>query len=618
MATWFMQHLIITSLLAVAVALFCRAFRARPALCYALWLLVMLRLLVPPVIAWPWNPAAVIGAFQHFVSGQNDSRNVTQATAGESTALRFLRLIGNETGAASEAATGPSREARLAGTARTALLGAWAIGSLSMICLQFVRIMRFRRISSAAKEASARLLDITDEIARLMEVKSPVLATSSEIASAVTWNVLRPKVLVPSKLADEMDDEHCRVVLAHEIAHLKRRDHWSGWIELAAACVWWWNPVFWYARRRLHEAAEMACDAWVIWALPDRRRQYAETLIRVAELAAQMRGPAPVLGMGSGPSIAFERRLLMILRQQIPCKLSVHALFLVLSVAALVTPGWSQDTAKTAAASEVQASVPEESALPSENELEKELDSPASVEFADIHVGEIMEFIADTYDVNIALDWRVIAYPLHQPPLKPGQTAPAKPAHPPVKECSTCVTDGFVPYLNVNDVPLHEALSAVLIPLGLTFSTSADVLCISSPAMNEADAKRPPNSLTGASPALAKTLTLPCSIEFENIHLSEVLEFISDSWNMNIVADGRAIRPSSKSGLDEKMDPTLFVTDGIVNYINLGNVPLSEALDILCRSLNLSYKAENDVVWISSYALIGMLPSSKKTPDASQ
>ena len=47
-------------------------------------------------------------------------------------------------------------------------------------------------------------------------------------------------------------------------------------MELLAACVWWWNPLFWYVRQQVRENAELACDAWVVDAIPKGRRVYAE------------------------------------------------------------------------------------------------------------------------------------------------------------------------------------------------------------------------------------------------------------------------------------------------------------------------------------------------------
>ena len=50
---------------------------------------------------------------------------------------------------------------------------------------------------------------------------------------------------------------------------------------MAAGLIWWWNPIYWLARARLDAEAELACDAWVVWALPNDRLTYAEALFDI-------------------------------------------------------------------------------------------------------------------------------------------------------------------------------------------------------------------------------------------------------------------------------------------------------------------------------------------------
>ena len=76
-------------------------------------------------------------------------------------------------------------------------------------------------------------------------------------------------------------------LLLHELAHVKRRDHIVGWIELVAGIVWWWNPLFWFVRSALREQAELACDVWVITTLPNGRRAYAESLLALSARCAR-------------------------------------------------------------------------------------------------------------------------------------------------------------------------------------------------------------------------------------------------------------------------------------------------------------------------------------------
>jgi hypothetical protein len=128
-------------------------------------------------------------------------------------------------------------------------------------------------------------------------------------------------------------------VLVHELAHLRRRDHWVGWALLAGAWVWWWHPLFWLARRRLGREAELACDAWVVAALPEARRAYAEALLEVCQ-GRPREAAAPALG-AAGSTRDLERRLLMVMRGEAPCRLSRRGLLGVGVLALLALPAWT-------------------------------------------------------------------------------------------------------------------------------------------------------------------------------------------------------------------------------------------------------------------------------------
>jgi len=57
-----------------------------------------------------------------------------------------------------------------------------------------------------------------------------------------------------------VSDDSLDGLIVHELAHVRRRDHWVGWLELLTGLLWWWNPLYWYARHQLRENAELACD----------------------------------------------------------------------------------------------------------------------------------------------------------------------------------------------------------------------------------------------------------------------------------------------------------------------------------------------------------------------
>ena len=123
-------------------------------------------------------------------------------------------------------------------------------------------------------------------------------------------------MLVPSFLLDDPGREELRAILAHELAHVRRRDHLVRWLEWLACSAFWWNPVVWWARHQLRMAEELCCDQLAVAEGKSCPRIYAKALLRVVANASEPSGfrpplPASAAG-GVGHAKALERRIRMI------------------------------------------------------------------------------------------------------------------------------------------------------------------------------------------------------------------------------------------------------------------------------------------------------------------
>src|SRR5438067_1936197 len=92
----------------------------------------------------------------------------------------------------------------------------------------------------------------------LLKLLAPPLVAWA-LASPVLWGLGRPRLLWPAARLGRLSPQSERAAIVHELAHLRRRDHWVGWLQLPASCVWWWSPLFWAVRRQIGRAAELAC-----------------------------------------------------------------------------------------------------------------------------------------------------------------------------------------------------------------------------------------------------------------------------------------------------------------------------------------------------------------------
>ena len=118
----------------------------------------------------------------------------------------------------------------------------WLIGLGAMLLYALVSYLRLRRRVSVS-------LPVQDHIYLCDAISSPFIL-----------GVVKPHIYLPSDL-DEVQRQN---VLAHEQAHLARRDHWWKPLGFALLAVYWFNPVLWLAYTLLCRDIELACDERVI------------------------------------------------------------------------------------------------------------------------------------------------------------------------------------------------------------------------------------------------------------------------------------------------------------------------------------------------------------------
>jgi beta-lactamase regulating signal transducer with metallopeptidase domain len=362
-AWWVIQNVVIAAALAVIVQVICRVGRFGPVARHALWVVVLVKLLTPPLVVWPWavpmdgfsapDPMQRVNAVP-TAGGPNDATDrVDGAMSFDPTrSAPFLEPSQNQGDAParperSEPArqkSGPAIVAWLAGQWRTV----WIAGAIAFGLTQLVRVLGIRRKLQGARAADAALTRRVEMCARRLGIEPISIKVVPGILSPLIWAAPRPVLLWPDRLMPHQSNVCLDGLVLHELAHVKRRDHWIGWLELAAGCAWWWNPLFWYVRAQLREYAELSCDAWVIDALPHGRRAYAEALLAVCASFPRDAAPMLAVGISTGNRRVLERRLIMIMRDRVSLRLSKVGVISTVLLTLAVLPAWAQRTATTA------------------------------------------------------------------------------------------------------------------------------------------------------------------------------------------------------------------------------------------------------------------------------
>ena len=102
---------------------------------------------------------------------------------------------------------------------------------------------------------------------------------SEKVVSPFILGIIRPKIYIPYGMNSETQSH----VIAHENAHLRRRDHWIKPLGFMLLAVYWFNPLIWVAYILLCKDIERACDEKVISQMDDEnRREYASALLECA------------------------------------------------------------------------------------------------------------------------------------------------------------------------------------------------------------------------------------------------------------------------------------------------------------------------------------------------
>jgi beta-lactamase regulating signal transducer with metallopeptidase domain len=246
--------------------------KIRAAIRYALWLMVLVKLILPPSLALPtsvtwWLPT----------SPQPPTKPQTTEFAvnyGDQSALTVPLQ--------SQPAPAPIQPKMSAAAWALAASGAVSAGLLAWL------LFRWRQINQKVRRATAseELIPILHEARRLTHLRPGIrLKLTDDSMSPAVCGLFRPVILLPQPLVEKLSAGQLRAVLLHEAIHLRRGDVWVNCAQALLQIFYWWHPLLWLANARIRRVREEAVDDAVMLALRDEAEIYAPTLLEVARLA---------------------------------------------------------------------------------------------------------------------------------------------------------------------------------------------------------------------------------------------------------------------------------------------------------------------------------------------
>lgn len=280
-----------------------------PRLARALWIVVLLRALAPPLLLLPILPPL----------GHSQERSAASETAlaVEPAEVAAARPVGSAlplttAGSAAGDSTPPLEPSVpplvTPSRAAAAALLVWALGALTVSGLAISRGRRFERSLKRGDPAPRDLQEMGRRAASGLGTRCPPIRVVPARISPLLW--YRPGCMLlalPEHLLAKLTAVETELLLVHELAHLRRRDHWVRLAETAVSIVFWWHPLLGWIRGRLRDAEERCCDESVARYGAATTRTYAKALLKCAAFLTGTERPRPALCSGLGLASLEER-----------------------------------------------------------------------------------------------------------------------------------------------------------------------------------------------------------------------------------------------------------------------------------------------------------------------
>ena len=262
---------------------------------YWIWMLVFVKIVLPPSLSLPTGIGYWYGDYlsaDSLVLERTSNIIVQQGSAGiptsqdltESVSLPQIQASYVEPKAAAPVtSTTPGLDSL---SWQAVVFSLWLVGVLFILVLLIQRMWFVRRLIAQSEQASNRLVERLNQCVRQIGIGRNIeLRLSQNITSPAVCGLFKPKILMPTALVGELSPDKLRAVLIHELAHIKRGDLWVNFVQTVLQIIYFYNPFVWLANTVVRRIREQAVDEMVLANLGAGAKSYGNTLIDIAEMA---------------------------------------------------------------------------------------------------------------------------------------------------------------------------------------------------------------------------------------------------------------------------------------------------------------------------------------------
>lgn len=277
--------------------------RLQPSWHYLLWFIVVLRLILP------WTPESSFSLFNLINLITNSTSSVSYTSNSDIIPLTTEPIVDAEVTLVNSQST--------VNSSNSIWQFAFYVWLFIVILLIIQMIATNRKYAKKLLNLPAindpSILDLLDKSKQLMSINRDIrLKWSDQVVSPTLYGILKPSLILPKEITQNLSLEQLHFIFLHELSHYKRKDIAINWLMQGLLILHWFNPILWYAFRRMREDQEIACDNLALTYLhPHESKAYGLTIITMLDHYTEHK-TIPGIARLSGNKDKLKRRITMI------------------------------------------------------------------------------------------------------------------------------------------------------------------------------------------------------------------------------------------------------------------------------------------------------------------
>jgi beta-lactamase regulating signal transducer with metallopeptidase domain/adenylate kinase family enzyme len=197
------------------------------------------------------------------------------------------------------------------------LLQLWILGTLIFLIKIILAYAYTKQLAANAQIESTFLTKTVKKLNKKFRIYRIInIKESSKVQTPMVLGYVKPLILFPVGLINNLSTAEAEAIIAHELAHIKRHDFIFNILQMFVEAIFYFHPAIWHISAQINQERENCCDDMAI-EYTGNKVSYAKTLIKLQELKSSNNLLAPALAM-SGNKSSFSKRILRLLNEKTP------------------------------------------------------------------------------------------------------------------------------------------------------------------------------------------------------------------------------------------------------------------------------------------------------------